>query len=114
MPDMTDIPEIAVLRCRSCATLDPGPREFCAACGEAQMEACTVPGRGKLVSWTVIRRPPTRFRAQGPYTIAIVDLDAGVRLTGRLTAVSDHLKPGAGVAFVGMGDKTYLFEERAA
>jgi uncharacterized OB-fold protein len=78
------------------------------------MEACTVPGHGTLVSWTVIRRPPTRFRGQGPYTIAVVDLDAGVRLTGRLTAASENLKPGAGVAFVGMGDSTYLFEERAA
>lgn len=78
------------------------------------MEKCTVPGEGKLVSWTVIRRPPTRFRAQGPYTIAIVDLDAGVRLTGRLVAASENVKLGAGVTFIGMGDSTYLFEERPA
>jgi uncharacterized OB-fold protein len=78
------------------------------------MESCTVPGHGKLVSWTVIRRPPTRFRAQGPYTIAIVDLDAGVRLTGRLPGVTDSLRPGAVVAFIGMHDSIYLFEERGA
>lgn len=78
------------------------------------MEACSVPGRGKLVSWTIIRRPPTRFRAKGPYTIAVVDLDAGVRLTGRLASVSESIKPGADVAFVGMDDAVHLFEERAA
>ncbi len=78
------------------------------------MEACTVPGHGSLVSWTVIRRPPTRFRAQGPYAIAVVDLDTGVRLTGRLTATSENLRPGAAVDFVGMSDSTHLFEERVA
>jgi uncharacterized OB-fold protein len=114
MPDMPEARAINILRCRACTSLDPGPREFCSICGEAQMEQCAVPGQGTLVSWTVIRRPPTRFRAQGPYTIAIVDLDAGVRLTGRLVAASENVKPGVGVAFVGMGDSTYLFEERAA
>jgi uncharacterized OB-fold protein len=78
------------------------------------METFIVPGRGKLVSWTVIRRPPSRFRAQGPYTIAIVDLDAGVRLTGRLPRVTDSLRLGAVVDFTGMHDSIYLFEESAA
>ena len=111
---MVDTHAVGVLRCKACSALDPGPREFCSACGEAQMEAYSVPGRGKLVSWTVIRRPPTKFRSKGPYTIAVVDLDAGVRLTGRLAAVSENIKPGADVAFVGMDDAIYLFEERAA
>jgi uncharacterized OB-fold protein len=114
MPDMIEAQAISVLRCKACGALDPGPREFCSTCGEAQMETCSVPGRGKLVSWTVIRRPPTRFRAKGPYTIAIVDLDAGVRLTGQLASASENLKPGAGVTFIGMDDVTYLFEELAA
>jgi len=35
-------------------------------------------------------------------------------MTGRMTAVSENLKPGVGVAFVGMADSTYLFEERTA
>jgi uncharacterized OB-fold protein len=114
MLEMTETPSVSVLRCQACGTLDPGPREFCSACGEAQMEACSVPGRGKLASWTVIRRPPTRFRAKGPYTIAVVDLDAGVRLTGRLASVSENIKPGAAVAFVGMDEAIHLFEEKAA
>jgi uncharacterized OB-fold protein len=106
--------EVGVLRCRACETLDPGPREFCVACGEALLEHCKVPGRGKLVSWTVIRRPPTRFKALGAYAIAVVDLDAGVRLTGRLVRIPDDLKPGASVNFVRMAETTYLFEESAA
>jgi hypothetical protein len=78
------------------------------------MQHCSVSGSGKLVSWTVIRRPPTKFRAKGPYTIAIVDLDAGVRLTGRLTTISERVRPGVDVAFIGMDDAIHLFEERTA
>ncbi|MFG1343493.1 OB-fold domain-containing protein [Xanthobacter autotrophicus DSM 431] len=48
------------------------------------MEPATVAGDGVLVSWTLVRRPPTRFQADGPYAVAVVDLDCGVRLTGRL------------------------------
>jgi uncharacterized OB-fold protein len=111
---MAELCQVNILRCKSCGELDPGPREFCSACGRAEMEVFQVPGQGRLVSWTVIRRPPTRFRADGPYAIAIVDLDAGVRLTGRLTATSNELKPGAAMRFVGMADSVYLFEEQAA
>jgi uncharacterized OB-fold protein len=111
---MADTHSIGVLRCKACGVLDPGPREFCSACGAPALEPCNVPGHGKLVSWTVIRRPPTRFRANGPYTIAVVDLDAGVRLTGRLASEPGSIKPGADVAFIGMDDAIYLFEERAA
>jgi hypothetical protein len=36
-----------------------------------------------------------------------------VRLTGRLASGPENIKPGADVAFVGMDDETYLFEEWA-
>jgi uncharacterized OB-fold protein len=88
-------PSIAVLICQDCGQLDPGPRELCAACGSSRLAEQKVEGRGRLVSWTVIRRPPTKFRAEAPYAIAVVDLDAGVRITGRLGAVPDDLEPGA-------------------
>lgn len=102
--------EVEVLHCRACGALEPGPREFCAACGEAQLEKCKVSGAGRVVSSTVIRRPPTRFKALGPYTIVIVDLDAGIRLTGRLAGPADDLRPGSGIRFVAMADSAYLFE----
>ena len=43
-----------------------------------------MPGVGRLSTWTTIRRAPTRFRDDAPYEIAVVDLDAGPRVTGRL------------------------------
>lgn len=78
---------VAILRCASCGQFDAGPRELCPACHSPDMKPVTVEGDGALVSWTLVRRPPTRFQADGPYAVAVVDLDCGVRLTGRLVHV---------------------------
>jgi len=43
-----------------------------------------IPGRGRLVSWTTIRKPPLKFKADGLYHVGVVDLDNGQRVTGRL------------------------------
>ncbi|MFG1359141.1 Zn-ribbon domain-containing OB-fold protein [Xanthobacter pseudotagetidis] len=80
-------PDLEILRCAACGRLDPGPRELCPSCFSPNLEKVAVPGRGALVSWTLVRRPPSRFQADGPYAVAVVDLDCGVRLTGRLAEV---------------------------
>jgi len=56
-----------------------------------------VAGRGTLAAWTTIRKPPLAFRDQGPYDVAVVDLVAGLRVTGRIAsqdaqAVGDEVK----------------------
>lgn len=78
------------------------------------MQACTVPGEGRLVSWTVIRRPPTKFKGEGAYAIAIVDLASGLRVTGRLAAVPEVSEPSAAVHAVAFRNGTYIFEETRA
>ena len=39
---------------------------------------------GKIVSWTVIRTPPTGFKRLAPYIILLVEFTDGQRLTGQL------------------------------
>jgi uncharacterized OB-fold protein len=102
---------VEALRCQSCGTLDPGPRELCRICFSADLRACSVPGDGQLVSWTTVRRAPTRFKGQAPYTVAVVDLDAGVRVTGRLRGSHDSLRVGAPVAATALEGGAYVFEE---
>jgi uncharacterized OB-fold protein len=77
-------PAVTVQRCVVCGRLDPGPRELCPVCQCPALESYEVPGEGVLLSWTVVRRPPNRFKAHGAYAVAVVDLDCGVRITGRL------------------------------
>ena len=60
MPEMPDTKplDVPVLRCTECGTLDSGPRDLCPRCFGA-LAPHTVPGTGSIVSWTMIRRPPT-------------------------------------------------------
>lgn len=39
---------------------------------------------GVLISWTVIRVPPTDFSDQAPYPVAIVELENKKRITAQL------------------------------
>ena len=108
---------LRVLRCAHCGRLDPGPRELCPSCFSADLVPHDVDGRGSLVSWTLVRRPPHRFMAEGPYAVCIVDLDARVRVTGRLKQLPDETaalasvpKLGACMRFAGARNGIALFE----
>jgi uncharacterized OB-fold protein len=76
--------------------LNPGPREICAACLSHKLETIDLPGAGKLVAWTIIRRAPTRFRGDAPYAVCVVELDVGnLRVTGRLANPAVNPLPGS-------------------
>jgi uncharacterized OB-fold protein len=114
MRDMTRSSELRVLRCADCGQLDPGPREYCAACGSDRMTEDSIGGRGTLVSWTVIRRPPKSFRTSGPYAIVVVKLDSEISITGRMEEFSERLEPGLPVEFSRMQDSYHLFKEQTS
>ena len=101
---------ISILVCPACGMLDPGPREFCPACQHSGLIAKSVEGFGELVSWTMIRRPPTAFKEEGEYAVAVVALDAGVQVTGRLAHDhGDEPVPGTRVAAVAKKDGIAVF-----
>jgi len=88
---------VSVLRCGNCGTLDAGPREICPSCHAGALQGHDVTGDGTLLTWTVIRRPPANFRSEGSYAVAVVELDAGVKVTGRLESAEDIKAPGTRV-----------------
>lgn len=99
----TEAAEIQVLRCEACGALDSGPREICPRCFRRALVPVNVPGAGRLLSWTMVRRAPTRFRGEAPYAVAVVELDAGARVTGRLENAADEIAPGTRVIATGAG-----------
>ncbi|TDR93315.1 Zn-ribbon domain-containing OB-fold protein [Enterovirga rhinocerotis] len=109
---MPDPVLIKALRCAACGRLDPGPRDLCEACHSPDLEPTELPGDGALVSWTTIRRAPTRFKGQAPYVIAVVDLESGLRLTGRIAGDPDRLRLALPLRATGEHDGAYLFTER--
>ncbi len=100
---------VNVLRCSNCGTLDAGPREICPSCHERALQRHEVAGDGRLLTWTIIRRPPAAFRSEGSYAVAVIELDAGVKVTGRLESPEDVKDLGTRVTLARSRDGVAIF-----
>jgi uncharacterized OB-fold protein len=70
------------LKCRACGGYTVPPRATCQHCGEAELEAAELSGRGEIKSYTVIHVPPEGF--EGPYVVALAELEEGPWLMGNV------------------------------
>jgi uncharacterized OB-fold protein len=78
---------IDVQRCDDCGLLRFPPRPLCRRCGGAAATWTPVPGRGRVLTWTVIHHVThPAFARRVPYTIVAVALDAqdGLVMYGNL------------------------------
>jgi len=73
-------------RCADCEAVLVPPRPACYECGGRSLSVEEQPPRGHVVSYTAVHTPPPAFADEAPYTVAVVELDSGARLTGRLDA----------------------------
>lgn len=75
--------ELRYQRCGHCERSQFYPRPFCTACGHQDLSWLVSAGFGTLYSHAeVIRSPSPEFETLVPYTMALVDLDEGVRMMG--------------------------------
>ncbi len=73
---------LRIQRCDACGVAQFPPRAICGHChakGAPRWEDAT--GRGIIASHTTVHRPPSpAFKADIPYTLALVTLDEGPRI----------------------------------
>jgi uncharacterized OB-fold protein len=69
-------------RCAACQRASFPPRQFCPGCGGRQLQWFELRGTGTLYAQTTVHAAPSMFPV--PYTLAIVDLDEGIRVVTRL------------------------------
>ena len=87
------------IRCGGCGALAIPPKEFCPSCQQRQWQPVPLSGAGTVVSFTVIRIPP-RGGPEAPYAVAVVKLDEGVSLLGRVVEIPlEDLRTGLPVKF---------------
>jgi uncharacterized OB-fold protein len=72
-------------RCNGCCRHLFYPRVLCPFCGGEDLEWRSASGVGTVYSTTVVAR---RDADGGPYNVALVDLDEGVRMMSRVEAVA--------------------------
>jgi len=75
------------IRCTQCHGLALPPKEFCPTCQWRQWEPVPLNGSGIVTSFTVIRIPPRGRVPEAPYAVAVVRLDEGVSLLGRVVDI---------------------------
>jgi hypothetical protein len=84
--------ELKLQQCDSCRRFIYYPRERCPHCFAERLTWKPVSGRGKVHSYTVVRRASSRAFADGPYVLAIVELDEGPRMTTNIVAPPEKVR----------------------
>src|SRR4051812_7289310 len=70
-----------IRECKACCAKHFMPRHQCPECWSDQLEWIESPGEGTVQSYSVVHRAPTpEFSVNGPYVIALIDLDEGPRV----------------------------------
>ena len=72
---------LEAVKCNNCSKILFPPRLICPDCGFKQFEKIKLSDEGKIITFTIIRVAPAEFATQVPYSIAIVELNDGVRIT---------------------------------
>jgi uncharacterized protein len=85
---------LAGRQCAECGRVAVDRGKACPFCGAEGGTEVALSGRGALVSWTVIRVAPARYAAEAPYTVGLVELEEGPRLTARIAGDPGGLTAG--------------------
>lgn len=72
-------------KCTKCGKIHYPPRLVCSECKNREFEVVNLPDEATVITFTVIHTPPSQFKDQAPYAIAIVETDNGVRLMLQIT-----------------------------
>lgn len=85
--------------CGACGAVQFPPRTACGTCRSPDLAPHRLSGRGTVYSYAEVGQAPRGFA--GPYVVALVELDEGVRVTAQLTDVDpDEVEIGLPVEMV--------------
>jgi uncharacterized protein len=78
--------ELRIQRCDACARHVFYPRSICPHCFSDHLSWVTATGKGKIYSYTVAHQAYGPFADGVPFTIALVELEEGVRVMTHIVA----------------------------
>ena len=95
--------------CRNCGWTDFHAANLCPRCN-GNVKQSVFAGKGKIVTYTAIRYPPKGFENQAPYVVAIIDIENGPRVIGRVSNSADEVKIGSSVTLRSTKEDTLEFQ----
>jgi len=84
--------------CPKCGWADLLKTRYCPQC-HIEMQEMRFAGRGRIFTFTVVRYPPRCFEGESPYVVALIDMEDGPRVIGRVIDPSELLEIGKTVSF---------------
>lgn len=100
--------------CSQCRIDHPSTVRFCTKCGSAEMTNRTIPGLGKIATYTIITVPPAGFEGYTPYAFVVMSVDGtGLRVSGFMGGIAapDELPVGARARVTGYDERGLLIEK---
>jgi len=77
--------ELRIQRCKDCGAYRWYPRPMCHQCNSMNVEWVKASGKGTVYIWTVVVHPTGAVWVdEVPYTVAIVELEEGVRMLSNM------------------------------
>ena len=74
--------DFLVLKCKKCGTLNLPPKALCQECFDSELECIKIKNEGKILSYTTIHVPSTKFKDRAPYTSGVAELEGRIQITG--------------------------------
>lgn len=71
-------------KCSKCGTIFFPPRLICNECGSRTFDDYKLKETGKILTYTVIEVGPPQFSDQVPYTVGVIVLDDGAKITAQI------------------------------
>jgi uncharacterized OB-fold protein len=84
-------------KCTKCGKVFFPPRLICDECRSRDFETIRLPEDGEILTYTVIRTPPSGFEDEAPYAVGIVKLGDAQLLTQIVDCDFDKLEIGGKV-----------------
>lgn len=87
--------ELRIQRCNACERAFFYPRRACPNCASTDVTWISASGRARLHTYLINHRPGPGFEDDGPYAIAVVELEEGPRLMSNIVGVTntpEHLE----------------------
>ncbi len=82
-------------KCLTCGRYFYPPRTFCPLCRrDGKIVEHEFSGRGKVITFTVIRSSSDQFEHLTPYVLAIIELEEGSRVTAQVVTSPEEIKIG--------------------
>jgi len=90
---MTQTVGISGYVCPNCNWSDVFQAHLCPRCHGPVSKKLFTP-QGSIATFTVIRYPPQGFEKESPYVVALIDIENGLRVIGRVAGKPENVQIG--------------------